>query len=314
MTRLLTLIVMCLALTACVAQRLAPGPGPTTPRFIDQGHWIASDGYQLGLSQWQADKTEIVIVALHGMNDYGQFIDAAAKHWQTRGITTYAYDQRGFGRTEGNGRWPGHEVMAEDARTFVALARERHPNARVYLMGESMGAAVAMVAASGRSEPIADGIILVSPALWGWSNLDVIKRSALWIMMRIAPGSRLTGRGLNIKPSDNENMLIALGRDPYVIKATRIDAVHGLVDLMEAAWQSAPAVNTPAMVLYATDDEVVPSQPIAQATARLPIEPRVACFGDGFHMLLRDLQAQRTWDAIEAFTRGQPPTETAACS
>jgi alpha-beta hydrolase superfamily lysophospholipase len=155
---------------------------------------------------------------------------------------------------------------------------------------------------------------LVSPALWGWSNLDVIKRSALWIMMRIAPGSRLTGRGLNIKPSDNENMLIALGRDPYVIKATRIDAVNGLVDLMEAAWQSAPTVNTPAMILYATDDEVVPSGPIAEAAAKMPATARVACFGDGFHMLLRDLEAQRTWDAIEAFTRGQPPTETAACS
>jgi len=314
MTRLLATIAMCLALTACVAQRLAPGPGPTTPQFIDAGHWRAHDGFVLSMSQWQAPNADIVIIALHGMNDYGQFIEQGAKNWQSHGITTYAYDQRGFGRTEGNGRWPGHEVMAEDARTFIALVRQKHPTARVYLMGESMGAAVAMVAAGGRAEPIADGIILVSPALWGWSNLDVIKRSALWIMMQIAPGSRLTGRGLNIKPSDNETMLIALGRDPYVIKATRIDAVNGLVDLMEAAWQSAPAVNTPAMVLYATDDEVVPSEPIAQATAKLPIKPRVACFGDGFHMLLRDLQAQRTWDAIEAFTRGQPPTETQACS
>jgi len=314
MTRLLTLIAMCLALTACVAQRLAPGPGPTTPQFVDAGHWRADDGYVLGMSQWQAPNADIVIIALHGMNDYGQFIDAAAKNWQTHGITTYAYDQRGFGRTEGNGRWPGHEVMAQDARTFIALVRARHPNARVYLMGESMGAAVAMVAASGRSEPIADGLILVSPALWGWSNLDVVKRSALWIMMRIAPGSRLTGRGLNIKPSDNETMLIALGRDPYVIKATRIDAVNGLVDLMEAAWQSAPAVATPAMVLYATGDEIVPSAPIVEATAKMPGTKRVACFGDGYHMLLRDLKAERTWNAIEAFTRGEPPPEhTGAC-
>lgn len=195
MTRLLTLVLMCFALTACVAQRLAPGPGPTTPQFVDAGHWRAHDGFVLGMSQWQAPNADIVIIALHGMNDYGQFIDQAAKNWQSHGITTYAYDQRGFGRTEGNGRWPGHEVMAQDARTFIALVREKHPNARVYLMGESMGAAVAMVAAAGRAEPIADGLILVSPALWGWSNLDVIKRSALWIMMRIAPGSRLTGRG-----------------------------------------------------------------------------------------------------------------------
>lgn len=312
MTRVLGFVLLCLALTACAAERLAPGPGPTTPAFVDAGHWRAHDGYVLGMSHWQAPNAEIVIVALHGMNDYGQFIEAAAKHWQSRGIATYAYDQRGFGRTEGNGRWPGHEVMADDARTFIALVRAKHPNARVYLLGESMGGAVAMVASAGRAEPIADGLILVSPALWGWSNLDVIKRSALWIMMRIAPGSRLTGRGLNIKPSDNETMLVSLGRDPYVIKATRIDAVYGLVDLMEAAWHAAPAVRTPAMVLYAEGDEVVPSKPIAEAAAQMPGTRRIACFNDGFHMLLRDLKAERIWNAIEAFARDRPG-EPAPC-
>jgi alpha-beta hydrolase superfamily lysophospholipase len=303
----LFVIALGLTLTACVAERLAPGRGPTTPRFVDNGHWQAHDGYILGMSQWQAQNAAIVIVALHGMNDYGQFIEGAAKHWQTQGITTYALDQRGFGRTEGNGRWPGHDVMAEDASTFVALVRARHPNARVFLLGESMGGAVAMLAAAQNAEPIADGLILVSPALWGWSNLDVIKRSALWIMMQIAPGSRLTGRGLDIKPSDNENMLIALGRDPYVIKATRIDAVNGLVDLMEAAWQKAPAVTLPTMVLYADGDEVVPSKPIEDAAKAMPGTQRIVCYDDGFHMLLRDLKGERTWAAIEAFTRGQAP-------
>src|SRR5262249_51995897 len=116
-------------------------------------------------------------------------------------------------------------------------------------------------------------------------------------------GSQVTGQGLNIRPSDNENMLIALGRDPYVIKRTRIDAIHGLVDLMEAAWRAAPAVTLPTQVLYAKGDEVVPSQPIEEATAAMPGTARVVCYGDGFHMLLRDLEATRTWDAIEAFTK-----------
>lgn len=271
---------------------------------------MSDDGYVLGLSEWQTQNPTIVIVALHGMNDYGQFIDAGAKYWQTKGIATYAYDQRGFGRTEGNGRWPGHEVMAHDARTFIALVRERHPNARVFLLGESMGGAVAMLAAAGSDRPIADGLILVSPALWGWSNLDIVKRSALWAMMQIAPGAHLTGQGLAIKPSDNENMLIALGRDPYVIKRTRIDAVYGLVDLMEAAWRAAPGVRLPTHVLYAKGDEVVPSKPIEEAIAAMPGTARVSCYDDGYHMLLRDLKAERTWAGIDAFVeaREQPPS------
>lgn len=161
-----------------------------------------------------------------------------------------------------------------------------------------------MVAAAGRAEPIADGLVLVSPALWGWSNLDIVKRSALWAMMQIAPGSRLSGRGLNIRPSDNEQMLVALGRDPYVIKATRVDAVYGLTDLMEAAWVAAPAVSVPTMVLYANGDEVVPSKPIAEAAAAMPGVRQVVCYDDGFHMLLRDLKGQRTWSAIETFIVG----------
>jgi len=309
MIRVLALV-LCLALTACAAERLAPGPGPATPRFVDDGHWLSDDGYVLGLSAWQAPNPAIVIVALHGMNDYGQFIEAAAKYWQAHGIATYAYDQRGFGRTEGNGRWPGDGVMARDARIFVALVRARHPRARVFLLGESMGGAVAMLAAAQSEKPIADGLILVSPALWGWSNLDIVKRSALWAMRQIAPGAHLTGQGLNIRPSDNDKVLIALGRDPYVIKRTRIDAIYGLVDLMDAAWRAAPEVRLATYVLYAKGDEIVPSHPIEQAAATMPGTVRVSCFGDGYHMLLRDLNAERAWQAIEAFVRA--PAKPAA--
>jgi alpha-beta hydrolase superfamily lysophospholipase len=311
----MALLALCVSLAACgTPQNLQPGPGATTPHFADAGHWVASDGYVLAFSSWQAQDPRVVIVALHGMNDYGQFIEAAAKYWQPHGITTYAYDQRGFGRTEGNGRWPGHAVMAEDARTFMALVRARHPKARVFLLGESMGGAVAMVAAAGRAEPIADGLILTSPALWGWSNLDVVKRTALWAMMQISPGSQLTGQGLNIRPSNNENMLIALGRDPYVIKRTRIDAIYGLVDLMEAAWLAAPAVALPTYVLYANGDEVVPSHPIQEAATAMPGTARITCYGDGYHMLLRDLEATRTWDAIETFAKGTATeAQTSGC-
>ena len=124
-----------IALTGCVAERLAPGPGPATPTFVDQGHWRARDGFVLGMSQWPVQDPKIVIAAVHGMNDYGRFIEQAATYWQAHGIATYSYDQRGFGRTEGNGRWAGHEVMAQDARTFVALVRARHPDARFQIVG-----------------------------------------------------------------------------------------------------------------------------------------------------------------------------------
>ncbi|MCH7795591.1 MAG: alpha/beta hydrolase, partial [Proteobacteria bacterium] len=106
----------------------------------------------------------------------------------------------------------------------------------------------------------------------------------------------VTGRGLKIQASDNIEMLRALGRDPLYIKETRIDALHGLVDLMDAALAAAPRLHTPALLLYGAKDEVVPEGPALRLWQALPESARDrqrrALYEDGWHMLLRDLKAE----------------------
>jgi alpha-beta hydrolase superfamily lysophospholipase len=164
-------------------------------------------------------------------------------------------------------------------------------------MGESMGGAVAILAGAASEHPAVDGVILISPAFLGWSHLPLPERSLLWAMMQVSPGSQVTGQGLNRQPSDNIPVLEAMGRDPYVIKRTRIDAVYGLVDLMEEAWQRAPQEKLPTLVVYARDDQVVPSQPIEELVQRMN-NVRSLCYSDGFHMLLRDVKGERAWQEI----------------
>jgi len=60
---------------------------------------------------------------------------------------TYAYDQRGFGKSPTRGRWPGTDTLVEDARAVAALLHERYPDLPIYVVGESMGGALALVAA-----------------------------------------------------------------------------------------------------------------------------------------------------------------------
>ena len=93
-------VAACALVAACsTPQALAPGPGATQAHFDDASHWTASDGYRIAFSAWAATKPRAVIVALHGMNDYGEAFALPAKFWAENGVTTYAYDQRGFGRT-----------------------------------------------------------------------------------------------------------------------------------------------------------------------------------------------------------------------
>src|SRR5262249_42081959 len=283
-------------LAGTAAAAAAPDPKPV-PRFTETS-FVAADGQALPLRKWLPEgRVTSVILALHGFNDYSKAFETPAEAWAKRGIATYAYDQRGFGAAPERGFWPGRATLAADTATASRILRAGYPGVPLYLLGESMGGAVAIVAMSGEAGtpvPEVDGVVLSAPAVWGRATMDLLPRLALWAGVRLLPGLTLTGRGLEIQASDNIAMLRALARDPMVIKATRVDTIYGLVDLMDAALASAPGLDAPLLVMYGAKDEIIPKTPIRLFVASLPPEcrrcARLAWYRDGYHMLLRDLE------------------------
>jgi alpha-beta hydrolase superfamily lysophospholipase len=247
-----------------------------------------------------------VILALHGFNDYSNAFKDSGEEWARHGIATFAYDQRGFGSAPRHGIWAGAPRLAQDATEAVDVLRARYPGVPLFILGESMGGAVAVVAETGfegTAPPRADGLILEGPAVWGRTTMTVPERVALWLGDRLLPGMKVTGRGLGIMPSDNIEMLRALGRDPLVIKETRVDAIKGLVDLMDDALAAAPGLRTSMLFLYGDRDEIIPRESTRRFLAALPAgEPRrVAFYPTGYHMLLRDLEAEVVRRDVEAW-------------
>ncbi len=283
----------------------APLPGPLLAERV----LIAGDGARLPLRTWRPKgEPRAMILALHGFNDYSNAFAAPAAFWAEDGIITYAYDQRGFGEAPLRGLWPGARLLAGDLVTASQLLKARHPHIPLYCLGESMGGAVVAAAASGAAgapRPTCDGIILAAPAVWGRATMNLFERAALWTSDTFFPDMTLTGRGLDIMPSDNIEMLRGLARDPLVIKETRVAAIKGLVDLMDAALASAPEVKVPMLLLYGDRDELVPREPIERFIASLPFPEwrarRIAWYEAGYHMLLRDLKAPVVWRDVESW-------------
>lgn len=288
------LLLAVLGAFACAPVLIPAGP-PVTAPVLEQNQIIAADGAALPVHVWlpQDGAPEAVVIALHGFNDYGRFFAAAGGFLAERGVASYAYDQRGFGGAPDHGMWPGTETLVADLGAAVEVIRERHPGIPLFLLGESMGGAVILVAMAGPDPPDVDGVILSAPAVWGRSTMPWYQTGALWFATHTMPWLKLSGRGIKITPSDNREMLQALGRDPLVIKETRIDAINGLTDLMSAALDAAPAVSVPALILYGDNDEIIPPLPIETMLRRLPADRHdIAFYPDGYHMLLRDLNGE----------------------
>ena len=293
-------------LSGCAPDFTKPGnPGLSVPELLETS-FISFDGNELPLQFWLnedgLDAARSIIIAVHGFNDYSNFIKNSAHYFNKHQIAVYAYDQRGFGNAPAKGRWSSTEAMTQDLKTLISLIAQKHPDLPIYILGHSMGGAVVIQAMAEDKHPDVAGAILVAPAVWARSTMPFYQKSALWLVAHTIPWYTVTGELLDIKPSDNIEMLKEQGRDPLVIKETRYDTIYGLQNLMDAAYASADRYSLKTLVLYGNKDEVIPKEPVLDAFRRFPIDPadkkQLILYENGYHMLLRDLKAENVMKDI----------------
>ena len=252
---------------------------------------IMSDGEKRALRYWLPSAgADAVVVALHGINDYHQAFSIPAPYLAAHGIAVYAYDQRGHGASPQRGRWPGAGVLARDAREAIKLIGDRHDGLPVFILGDSMGGAVAIIALTGEKAPKVAGLILVAPAVRGGRHLNIFYRAVLNMGAFLTPSLSLSSRWSGVTLSDNDEAVAAIRSDPLVMQKTRLHTLKGVVHLMDEALEASSELDDPILLLYGLKDEVVPKGAVCEFLDRLREKPAAAFYPEGYHLMLRDNQ------------------------
>ena len=255
-----------------------------------------------------------VVVALHGFNDYSNAFSArpgapgTGPYLAARGFAVIAYDQRGFGQSPGTGRWAGRDALVADFNGVVASLKAENPALPVFGLGQSMGGAVIMAAMAGRDPPPLKGLVLVAPAVWARSSMPRTYRAALWLGAHLTPGVRVASSSAGRQATDNLAVLEANALDPLFIKKTRLDTVSGLADLMDEGLAAVPRIGGPVLYLYGEKDQIIPPRPSFEAMTAFALagsRVRLALYPQGWHMLLRDRQAETALADVAAFLTDQ---------
>ncbi len=122
---------------------------------------------------WMGDesrKPAALLVAVHGMTLHGRRFDHLANELCADNVAVVSADLRGFGArqnlpAEEAGRTPVHYRRSEAEFVEVCrLMRNRYPNTPLFLLGESLGANLAIDIASAQPT-LVDGIIACSPCV-----------------------------------------------------------------------------------------------------------------------------------------------------
>ena len=105
------------------------------------------------------------LLCIHGLGLQSGSYDFFAKSAQNRGLAVYAIDVRGFGTWMNSGGRVkvNFDECLSDIKLSLEAIRAAHPGMPVYMLGESMGGAIALRAASMYPD-LVDGLISAVPA------------------------------------------------------------------------------------------------------------------------------------------------------
>ncbi|NNE97333.1 MAG: alpha/beta hydrolase [Acidimicrobiales bacterium] len=204
--------------------------------------------------RWKTDGARGAVLIVHGIGEHSGRYVHVGDHLAARGYDVLAYDQVGFGQSEGR---RGHVDSFDDYLDDVEalLAERRELDVPVVLIGHSLGGLVsATYLEDGRPQP--DLAVLSAPALG--AVVPAWQRVMAPIIGRVAPKvfipSKIDGAVLSHDPqvqSDYEN-------DPLGVQGATAGLGRALFEAMDRASERIGQIGVPTYVLQGTADELVP--------------------------------------------------------
>jgi alpha-beta hydrolase superfamily lysophospholipase len=215
-----------------------------------------SDECTIFLRSWITESPDILLI-LHGLGAHsGWFIDMGNK-LAARGVTVYAMDHRGFGRSGG---LPGHiddyHTYIEDINFIVTTIRKRHPEAAIHILGHSMGGIFASHYAAKYQNELTS-VLFLNPWVRDTSKISFLTTLRIIIggffksrhYWQVAGGSEVM--------TTNPEAILMLQSDPYWRRKQTSSFLYQIFLMRSAILKKAKLISKPGLVMQADADQVV---------------------------------------------------------
>jgi alpha-beta hydrolase superfamily lysophospholipase len=215
-----------------------------------------ADGVTLWGQAWMPPQPRGVVALVHGIAEHcGRYAFLAERACE-RGLGVASLDLRGHGRS------PGERSYVErfddyllDVDALLARAQELAAGCPLFLMGHSMGGAIALRWLAQRRQPLA-GLILSSAALKVGGDVPRLLVALAPLLSRWLPHLR----GTRFDPaviSRDAAAVAAYVNDPLVsLQAPPARTGAELLRAMEANRAAAPALTTPVYLFHGEADRL----------------------------------------------------------
>ncbi|XP_057561620.1 monoglyceride lipase isoform X22 [Hippopotamus amphibius kiboko] len=142
----------------------SPRRTPQSVPYKDLPHLVNADGQYLFCRYWKPSGTPRALVFVsHGAGEHCGRYDELARMLVGLGLLVFAHDHVGHGQSEGERMVVSDfQVFIRDVLQHVDVVQKDHPGLPIFLLGHSMGGAIAILTAAERPSHFS-GMVLISP-------------------------------------------------------------------------------------------------------------------------------------------------------
>jgi alpha-beta hydrolase superfamily lysophospholipase len=232
--------------------------------------WLGSrvDGTRLYWQAWEPDgPVRGAVVIVHGAAEHGGRYAYVAERLAAEGYAAYALDHRGHGRSDGpRAMIERLDRLVDDLGLFLTRVREDHGGRRPFLVGHSLGGAVALTYAMRHGDEIV-GLAVSGPAV-ATEAVPAALKAVTAVLSALAPRLPV------FKIEDD-----AISRDPEVVRAYQRDPLNHsgklpartlaeIMRSMDAMPRRVAALQTPLLLLHGSEDRLCPPEGSRMVHAR----------------------------------------------
>jgi alpha-beta hydrolase superfamily lysophospholipase len=241
--------------------------------------------------EWKSKTpAKIIVVCIHGLGLCAMAYKQLAKEFSDAGLDGYGVNVRGFGPDRDKADYAKLNCIdtVGDIGRLLLDIRKQYPGYKVYLVGESMGGALAIRAAAENAELI-DGVVCSAPA---WKLLKMQSTAVkgvveLYLFRSRKPG--IASRGvIHQATTDHELREHWLTGQSHKMKLSRKEAFD-FVRFVSKTDSYARKLEVPVLVMQGLDDHLVSPKAVAELFGDIPARSKEFLIdAKGEHLLLEE--------------------------
>lgn len=248
----------------------------------------------------ETKKLKAVLVCVHGLGLHKENYQAFGERVAKDGIGVYAMDVRGFGEFQqmpGERQCDFHKCL-DDVCQALALVRATHPGVPVFVMGESMGGAIAMRVTEEHPE-LVNGLISSVPGAKRYGQ----GKSSLAVGMKLLTGGahakvNVANTVVN-QSTTNEELREEWMKDKMARFTLTPAELIQFQSFMETNEKNAGKITaTPVLMVQGAQDKLVKQSDNKSILDHIPCDDKLLVFVDGGEHLIFE-EGQFKEDAIQ---------------